>query len=88
MGPKSPAPGGGGGASLEMYVVSRFFGFPIQMNFAENQKWPTSVGWRGGPARELGGYVRAGGQSSNRPAAHNRNRTTVPYLEDFHWVVH
>ncbi len=29
-----------------LVAVSRFFCFPIQMNFAENQKWPTKVSGR------------------------------------------
>jgi hypothetical protein len=29
-----------------LVAVSRFFKFPIQMNFAENKKWPTSPVWR------------------------------------------
>jgi hypothetical protein len=28
------------------------------MNFAENQKWPTSRFWRGGLRNTLGGYIR------------------------------
>lgn len=28
-------------------AVSRFFCFPIQMNFAENKKWPRKPAWRG-----------------------------------------
>lgn len=28
-------------------AVSRFFCFPIQMNFAEIQKWPRKPAWRG-----------------------------------------
>jgi hypothetical protein len=39
-------------------LVSRFFKFPIQMNFAENQKWPTSPVWRGAVQNSLGGYMR------------------------------
>ena len=29
-----------------LVAVSRFFCFPIQMNFAENKKWPTRQSWR------------------------------------------
>ena len=29
-----------------LVVVSTFLKFPIQMNFAENKKWPTSPIWR------------------------------------------
>jgi hypothetical protein len=29
-----------------LVAVSRFFKFPIQMNFAENKKRPTSPVWR------------------------------------------
>jgi hypothetical protein len=38
--------------------VSRFFKFPIQMNFAENKKWPASPFWRATYKNSLGGYVR------------------------------
>jgi hypothetical protein len=30
-----------------LVAVSRFFCFPIQMNFAENKKWPPNRVWRG-----------------------------------------
>ena len=30
----------------DLVAVSRFFCFPIQMNFAENKKWPTRQSWR------------------------------------------
>jgi len=46
-----------------LVIVSRFFKFPIQMNFAENKKWPTSPVWRATHKNTLGGYMR-GKQSS------------------------
>ena len=46
-----------------LVVVSTFLKFPIQMNFAENKKWPTSARWRGRTLDVVGGYVRGVGGS-------------------------
>ena len=73
-------------------AVSRFFCFPIQMNFAENEKWPTSPSVAG-PARQWGRWVYEGGrgkpqlatQSAGGGLAWSPNRclpTPVPYLAD------
>jgi hypothetical protein len=49
-----------------LVAVSRFFCFPIQMNFAENKKWPTSAGWRARATDGVGGSTR-GGQPKGSP---------------------
>lgn len=54
-----------------LVVVSRFFCFAIQMNFAENQKWPPSRMWRGRAADGVGGLMRRGGARGLR-----RSRST------------
>jgi len=41
-----------------LVVVSRFFCFPIQMNFAEIKKWPSSPVWRAPHQKSVGGYMR------------------------------
>ena len=43
-----------------LVAVSRFFCFPIQMNFAECEKWPASPVWRATHKKSVGGYVRGG----------------------------
>jgi hypothetical protein len=49
-----------------LVVVSRFFCFPIQMNFAENQKWPSSRVWRGRATDGVGGLMRRAGLRRSR----------------------
>jgi hypothetical protein len=56
----------GGGVAFAV-LVSRSFCFPIQMNFAENRKWPSSRRWRGRPADGVGESMRRG-QSKRRAA--------------------
>jgi hypothetical protein len=58
------APGGG---VASFVVVSRFFCFLIQMNFAENREWPSSRRWRGRPTDGAGESMRRG-QSKRRAA--------------------
>ena len=53
-------------------AVSRFLAKPIQMNFAENKSWPTSVAWRGRPTQVRAGSMRAGG-----PTGSGSNSSTV-----------
>jgi len=71
-----------------LVAVSRFFKFPIQMNFAENKKWPTSPVWRATHKNTLGGYMR-GEQSSPARKGRTKLRRTlpVPDLADFHCVL-
>jgi hypothetical protein len=40
-----------------LVAVSRFFCFPIQMNFAENKKWPASPPWRATHHNSAGRYM-------------------------------
>jgi hypothetical protein len=49
-------------------AVSRFFCFPIQMNFAENQKWP------GKRSRRAGGRGAAGPPMKSAPRAGRASR--------------
>ena len=63
------------GGSLKCMLVSRFLANPIQMNFAENQKRPTSAAWRRRPTQECVGSMRAGiqagsGSNPNTATAH------------------
>ena len=74
-------------------AVSLFFCFPIQMNFAENKKWPTSPRPRPRSNDRLGGYMR-GGCSGIRTALLQRvercgsacTALSVPYLAGSHRV--
>ena len=50
-------------------AVSRFFCFPIQMNFAENKKWPTSARWQGGVVNGVVGYMRRGSKPKGTPGS-------------------
>jgi hypothetical protein len=50
-------------------AVSRFFCFPIQMNFAENKKWPTSARWQGGVVDGVVGYMRRGSKPKGTPGS-------------------
>ena len=52
-----PLPAGPNVRKVGMFV-SRFFCFPIQMNFAEIPKWRTKPMWRGPHATRPAGLVR------------------------------
>lgn len=39
-------------------AASRFFCFPMQIDFAEKKKWPTNGRWQGGVVDRAGGYMR------------------------------
>ena len=62
-----------------LVVVSTFLKFPIQVNFAENKKWPTSPIWRAADQNILGGYMR-GEQSSPARKGWTKLRREPPYL--------
>ena len=76
--------------------MSRFFCFPIQMNFAEREKWPASPVWRATHKKSVGGYVRGGesggGWKRPKPLAQPLSGAltgaapTVPDLADLHCV--
>lgn len=65
------------GRVMRTILVSRFLVNPIQMNFAENQKWPTNVEWRGRPTRVVGGSMRAG----NTTESGQPDKATAPALQ-------
>jgi hypothetical protein len=83
-------------------AVSRLFQKRIQMNFAENKSWPTSVAWRGYPTQVLGGTMREGGQTGSgsnpsqggsQPQRSGRRdypspavQRSVSYLKDNHYA--
>ena len=79
-----------------LVAVSRFFCFPIQMNFAEREKWPASPVWRATHKKSVGGYVRGGesggGWKRPKPLAQPLSGAltgaapTVPDLADLHCV--
>ena len=79
-----------------LVAVSRFFCFPIQMNFAEREKWPASPVWRAAHKKSVGGYVRGsksgGGWKRPKPLAQTLSGAltgaapTVPDLADLHCV--
>ena len=73
---------GGRGARM---AVSRFFCFPIQMNFAERQKVTTSGGWRGRHHKVPAGYMNGGGpkQRTARPREQSRGSATPP-IHQYH----
>jgi len=69
------APGGGVAFAV---AVSRFFCFPIQMNFAENQKWPSSRRWRGRPTDGVGESMRRGQSKRRAPPGKPLRRPPAP----------
>lgn len=60
-----------------LVVVSRFFCFPIQMNFAEFERWPASPARRGPPQKQVGGYMRGGQSGWKTDEAERLQRATA-----------
>ena len=80
-------PGALRGGRPERVFVSRFEKKRIQMNFAENKSWPSSVERRGRPTRVLAGSMRAGKPVEPFRPGHAPSAPIVPYLIDNHFAL-